>query len=60
MVFCIIAVVALPNCLEIFWIKKGSGDLILLFYPPQVVCDLISFGNPGRGSPWRVAQYMEW
>lgn len=35
---CITAVVALPECLAMFWISKKRGGVILLVHPPQVVC----------------------
>lgn len=34
---CITAVVALPDCLAMFWISKKRGGVILLVHPPQVV-----------------------
>lgn len=45
---CITAVVALPDCLGMFWISKKRGGVILLVYPPQVVCYLIPCEDSGR------------
>lgn len=48
---CITAVVALPDCLGIFWISEKRGGVILLVHPPQVVCYLIPSEDPGRDFP---------
>lgn len=56
---CITAVVALPDCLGVFWISKKRGGVILLVYPPQVVHYLIPFEGSGRDSPREAAAACE-
>lgn len=57
---CITAVVALPDCLAMFWISKKRGGVNLLVHPPQVVCYLIPCEDSGRDSVAAACELVTW